>query len=76
MTDLVFTAILGAASFVAGFVGALTGLGGAAVHLIRHGHEQPMYHAFRGEPGDLRSIRGVLADTAASAASFSPGCSC
>jgi uncharacterized membrane protein len=33
---------------------------GGVVFLARHGLERPSYHVFRGEPGDLTSIRGVL----------------
>jgi len=35
---------------------------GGAVFLISHGFELPAYHVFRGEPGSLRSIRGILDD--------------
>lgn len=35
---------------------------GAAVYLVRHGLQIPAYHVFRGEPSDLRSVRGILAD--------------
>ena len=35
---------------------------GAIVYLARHGMEMPSYHAFRGEPYDLRTVRGILAD--------------
>jgi uncharacterized membrane protein len=37
---------------------------GAALYLLHHGGQRPDYHAFRGEPRDLRSIpeifRGAL----------------
>lgn len=35
---------------------------GAIVYLARHGMEMPSYHAFRGEPYDLRTVRGIVAD--------------
>jgi uncharacterized membrane protein len=35
---------------------------GAAVYLTRHAPESPNYKAFRGEPVDLRTIRGVIHD--------------
>jgi len=35
---------------------------GALIHLARHGTEAPAYHVFRGEPTDLRSVRGILTD--------------
>lgn len=40
-------------------------LAGALVYLARHGMEAPVYHAFRGEPNDLRSLRGIIADAMA-----------
>lgn len=33
---------------------------GAAVYLARHGHSRMDFQVFRGEPADLRSIRGIL----------------
>jgi uncharacterized membrane protein len=41
---------------------ALVVLTGAAVYLWRHGMEPADYRVFRGEPGDLRTMRGVLRD--------------
>lgn len=35
---------------------------GGAVYLSRHGFQQPEYSVFRGEPGDLRSVGGIVAD--------------
>ncbi len=35
---------------------------GAMLFLVHHGAEQPSYHVFRGEPGDLRSVAGILGD--------------
>ncbi len=37
-------------------------LAGAVVYLAHHGREAPRYHAFVGEPSDLRHVRGILAD--------------
>ncbi len=37
-------------------------LAGAAIYLIRHGLQSPDYHAFRGEPADLRTIRGIVGE--------------
>lgn len=65
LTDDEFDQILGRVLRAGVVVAATVVAIGAAVYLIRHGHEQPMYHVFRGEPGDLTSIRGVLADTLA-----------
>lgn len=36
---------------------------GAVIYLLRHGHALPQYQVFRGEPSDLRSPLGILADT-------------
>ncbi len=44
--------------------GAVVFLGGLT-YLARHGVEAPAYHVFRGEPTDLRNVRGILADTLA-----------
>jgi uncharacterized membrane protein len=41
---------------------ALVVLAGGLVYLFRHGAAQPGFHVFRGEPADLRSIRGILAE--------------
>ena len=35
---------------------------GAAVYLVRHGLQISAYHVFRGEPSDLRSVGGIVAD--------------
>ena len=34
---------------------------GAVVFLFRHGQEQPHYAVFKGEPGDLRKVSGIVA---------------
>ena len=38
---------------------------GAVMYLTRHSVESPDYHAFRGEPSDLRSLTGVVTDVLA-----------
>jgi uncharacterized membrane protein len=35
---------------------------GGLIYLFRHGVETPGYHVFRGEPADLRSLRGIFQD--------------
>jgi uncharacterized membrane protein len=35
---------------------------GGLVYLVRHGSEMPAYHVFRGEPADLRTLRGIIED--------------
>ncbi len=44
---------------------ALIVLIGAIIYLVRHGHSPAEYRVFRGEPTDLRSVRGILRDTLA-----------
>ena len=36
---------------------------GAAVYLLRHGHEPVNYGIFRQEPRDLRELRGIVRDS-------------
>jgi len=43
-------------------VSAVVVILGAGVYLARHGTEQPDYGFFRGEPADLRSVSGIVAD--------------
>lgn len=38
---------------------------GALIYLARHGGQQPAYHAFVGEPGDLRSVGGSILEAVA-----------
>ncbi|GAC1471489.1 MAG: DUF1634 domain-containing protein [Gemmatimonadaceae bacterium] len=35
---------------------------GGVTFLARHGLQRPEYHVFRGEPGTLRAIRGIMED--------------
>ena len=35
---------------------------GGVVYLLSQGHVAPEYGVFRGEPGDLRSVPGIIAD--------------
>ena len=61
-TDERFDALLGNVLrwgvITAGTVVAL----GAAVFLIRHGFERPLYQVFRGEPTDLKTVPGIVGD--------------
>ncbi len=43
-------------------IAALTVLAGGIIFLARHGGEPPAYHVFRGEPGDLRTVTGIVGD--------------
>ena len=40
-------------------------LSGAAIYLSRRGLDTPEYAVFRGEPADLRSVRGILTNVRA-----------
>jgi uncharacterized membrane protein len=35
---------------------------GGLLYLFRHRASMPGYHVFRGEPADLRSLRGIIGD--------------
>lgn len=41
---------------------AATVLCGAVVYLARRGGQEPAYGVFQGEPSDLCSVRGIIAD--------------
>jgi uncharacterized membrane protein len=43
---------------------AVVVLVGAVFYLVRHGMSSPDYRVFRGEPSDLRNLRGILGDAA------------
>jgi uncharacterized membrane protein len=43
-----------------GAAAALVAVGGLLL-LLRHGGEQPLYSVFRGEPSELRGLRGIIA---------------
>ena len=64
-TDEAFDEALGLVLRIGVIVAALVVLVGAVVFLARHGGEAPQYHVFAGEPGDLRSIRGIIGDVRA-----------
>jgi uncharacterized membrane protein len=38
---------------------------GAVIYLVRHGNALPQYRVFQGEPANLRSVSGILADALA-----------
>jgi len=38
---------------------------GGAIYLLRHGHSPVDFRVFRGEPADLRDVRGIIGDTVA-----------
>jgi uncharacterized membrane protein len=44
---------------------ALVVLIGGVIYLLRHGHSPVEFRVFRGEPADLRDLRGIIRDTLA-----------
>ena len=38
---------------------------GGAIYLVRRGHSPVDFRVFRGEPADLRDVRGIIGDTVA-----------
>jgi hypothetical protein len=38
---------------------------GGAIYLLRHGHSPVDFRVFRGEPADLRNVRGIIGGTVA-----------
>jgi uncharacterized membrane protein len=59
--DLIVGNLLRAGVILSGAVVSV----GALIYLARHGTEAPAYHVFRGEPTDLRNVRGILTDALA-----------
>ncbi len=44
---------------------ALVVLTGGVIYLFRHGHSPADFRVFRGEPSDLRGVRGIIRDSLA-----------
>ena len=61
-TDREFDTLLGHVLRAGVLVAATVVLSGGVVYLLRHGYEVPEYRVFRGEPGDLRFVRGIVSD--------------
>ena len=61
-SDSDFDVVLGRVLRFGVVLAAVVVLDGAAIYLARHARELPQYHVFRGEPGDLRTMRGIVAD--------------
>jgi uncharacterized membrane protein len=61
-TDREFDTLLGHVLRAGVLVASAVVFGGGAVYLLRHGYAVPEYRVFRGEPGDLRSVSGILSD--------------
>jgi len=47
------------------FLSALVVLIGASIYLVRHGRAPVDFGVFRGEPADLRGVRGIIRDALA-----------
>ncbi len=62
LTDQQFEVLLGNLLRAGVVTAATVVLAGGALFLVHHGGEQPAYHVFRGEPTDLRSVGGIVAD--------------
>jgi uncharacterized membrane protein len=61
-TDEAFDRLLGVVLQAGVLISATVVLCGGVVYLRRHGLSAPDYGVFRGEPGDLRSVRGIVSD--------------
>ena len=61
-TDREFDTLLGHVLRAGVLVAATVVLSGGVVYLLRHGYGVPEYRVFRGEPGDLRSVRGIVSE--------------
>jgi|SRR5471032_2131015 uncharacterized membrane protein len=61
-TDEQFDTLLANVLRIGVLLSAAVVLSGGAVYLSRHGFQQPEYSVFRGEPGDLRSVPGIVGD--------------
>ena len=60
--DEAFEALLGHVLRAGVVLAATVVAAGALILLARHGGESPSYSTFRGEPGQLRSIPGIVAE--------------
>ena len=60
MTDKRAEEIIGILLRTGVTIAAVVVLGAAIPYLIQHGASKPDYRAFRGEPGELRHISGIL----------------
>ncbi len=61
-TDQRFENLLGNLLRLGVMAAAAVVLAGAVLFLVHHGAERPDYHAFRGEPNDLRHVSGIVGD--------------
>jgi uncharacterized membrane protein len=61
-TDEQFDVVLAHVLRIGVVASALVVATGGLVFLVRHGHERPSYHVFRGEPGNLTTLPGIVAE--------------
>jgi uncharacterized membrane protein len=62
--DHAFAGLLGHVLRAGVLTAALIVAAGAAVYLVHRGEVVPAYQVFNGEPDELRSVRGILAQAA------------
>lgn len=58
--DEAFDALLGGVLRAGVVLAAVVVATGGGIYLGRHAHDVPSYGVFQGEPGDLRSIAGII----------------
>jgi uncharacterized membrane protein len=64
-TDQRIENILGSLLRTGVLVSALVVSIGGVIYLLRHGRSPMDFRVFRGEPADLRDVRGIICDTVA-----------
>jgi uncharacterized membrane protein len=64
-TDQKLENILGNLLRAGVLLSALVVLIGGVIYLLRHGRSPMDFRVFRGEPADLRGVRGIIRDTVA-----------
>ena len=64
-TDQRIENILGKLLRTGVLLSALVVLIGGVIYLLRHGHSPVDFRVFRGEPADLRDVRGIIRNTLA-----------
>lgn len=64
-TDQGIESVLGTLLRVGVFISAFVVAMGAIIYLARYGHAPVDYRIFRGEPADLRGLRGIVRDSLA-----------
>lgn len=60
-TDEEIDQVIGRLLQIGVLVASVVTLAGGAVFLVTHGHLPAEFRAFRGEPGQLRSVEGIVA---------------